>query len=234
MRALRSALPRKFFGAFISVFCLILHPVFLVPFIAGASVSYLHPEKISFQRIASAETTIDNDDSPSQTRKKGKGSANDSSEKKKKKELPNSGTLSETRNVGTSGSFVPAPWGDDVLSEEEPPIGGSVSRLNAREWIMKVVNNTKDTYSVSLQLVQLARGSKPLKSDYYSYTLKPGASAERKFTTNQTVVDCALKLTKWKNLTKSKKTGAEKTPQAESTRPRLVVEPLDSEPAAAQ
>lgn len=218
-------LRKRVLGSVISFACVLLNPVFLVPFIAGASFSYLHPERLSIPRKAFAES----ENSAAAKKRRAK----EEEEKKKKKELPTSGMLSETRHVGTSGSFVPAPWGEDLLGDQAPPIGGSVSRVGAREWIMKVVNNTKDTYSVSLELIQLTRGSKPLKSDYYSYTLKPEAKAERKFSTNQSVVDCALKLTKWKNLSKKKSAEEKKTPAAAAapTRSRLVVEPLEEKPA---
>ncbi len=220
---------KRLLGSIVAALCLVVNPVFLIPFIAGASFSYLHPEKLSIPRKAFAES--EKSYSSAAAKRKANEALAAEEKKKKKKELPSSGTLSQTRTAGTSGSFVPAPWGDDVLSDEAPPIGGSVSRVGARDWVMKVVNNTKDTYTVSLELVQLGRGSKPLKSDYYSYTLKPEAKVERKFSTNQNVADCALKLTKWKNVSKKKPAESGKTPAAVVTRPKLNVEPLEEQPA---
>lgn len=207
----------RFLSAPLLTLCsLVIHPVFSVPFVAGVAYSYFYPEYLPAPLQAFAETGIEGDqDSGDQ----GSGDADlvdlgsprpekldrDASGKKKKRELPATGVLSQTRSSGTAGNSVPAPWGSDALDKSAPPITGSVSRLGKDEWAVRIFNNSEDTYSVSVEVVQMGRGSKRLKSDNYSYTLKGKAKAEREFKANQGVTDCVLKLTRWKNLTAKKK-----------------------------
>lgn len=191
---------------------IVFHPVFLLPFIAGLSYSYLYSERYPTIRAVEAETRIIMQDSASRSDKAALNSATQQQAKPKKKELPKSGVLAQTRSSGTGASSVDVPWGSDVMKDKAPPITGSVSRLGARDWSLKVFNNTDDVYSASLEVLQFAKGGKRLKSDNYSYTLKPKERVERKFIANQGVVDCALNLSKWKNLSSSKRAVVQVTP----------------------
>lgn len=101
-------------------------------------------------------------------------------ESDKKKELPKSGNLSTSINSGSVSSSVPDPFGGIEIGEGEgSPISGSISRLDEDTWQMRVFNNSQDTYSVNLGVKQRDEDGRTLKSDSFSYTLKPGSSAER-------------------------------------------------------
>jgi len=127
-----------------------------------------------------------------------------------KKELPQSGSLSSSRIGGGEGVAVEGAWGGvEPFAAEKNPITGSVSRRNVRDWIMKVFNNSEDTYRVTVAVVQLDKGNKKLKSNTYSYTLKGGESKEREFTARPGTEQCALELKNWKNLTPPKPEGQE-------------------------
>ena len=191
------------------------NPVFFVPFIVGAAYSYSSSERLPGIYPASAENRVNWDDKETNPVRKSlaeKARQAAEADKEKKRELTKSGVLAQTHSSGTTGTGVEVPWGTDVLKDKPAPISGSVSRVGVRDWSMKLFNNSEDTYSASVEVVQMTRGGKRLKSDHYSYTLKAKQSAERKFSTNQSVTDCALNLTKWKNLSSKK---AEKTPKAD-------------------
>jgi hypothetical protein len=192
----------------LSTFSLLLNPLFFVPFVAGAAYSYFNADDLAGVRLASAENRVNWDDKDTNPVRKAlaeKAQKAAEEQKGKKKELSMGGVLSQTRSGGTAATEVDVPWGTDVLKEKPAPISGSVSRVGAREWVLRMFNNSEDTYSASVEVVQMARGGKRIKSDNYSYTLKAKQKAERKFSTNQQVTDCALNLTKWKNLTGDKK-----------------------------
>lgn len=134
-------------------------------------------------------------------------------EVKKQKDLPQSGTLSATSSAGTSAE-VPNPWGGVSLDDGKPnPISGSVSKVSANQWMMKVFNNSQDPYSVSLEVEQLDTSGRRARSDYFSYTLKAGASAQQPISASPQTRDMRLNLRSWKNLAK-KKPEATGTPAA--------------------
>ena len=121
-----------------------------------------------------------------------------------KKELPKSGSLSFSGSAGGNGSFgVGMPWGSD--EQGDSPISGSVSRAGTDAWMMRVFNNSKDTYSVSLRVVQKNERGTQVKSDSFSYVLKGGQKAERKVSSVPASKAGELMLDKWKNLTPKKK-----------------------------
>jgi hypothetical protein len=194
---------------------IVINPIFFVPFILGASYGYFYSDSLPGAETVSAEPNVNFDDKDTNPVRKeladrAKAAAED--QKKDKKKLAKSGVLAQTQSSGTNNTNIAVPWGEDVLKDKPAPISGSVSRIGARDWSMKLINNSEDTYSASVEVMQMARGGKRLKSDHYSYTLKPGDKIERKFTTNQSVTDCSLNLTKWKNLSGGKKKKAELTP----------------------
>lgn len=196
----------------IGLISLLLNPLFLVPFLAGATYGYFYSDKVGGVRLALADPKVgwdDKDTNPVRKALAEKARKSAEEQKKAKKELTKSGVLSQTRSGGTAATEVDVPWGTDVLKDKPAPISGSVSRVGPRDWMLRVFNNTEDTYSASLEVVQMARGGNRLKSDHYSYTLKPKQKVERKFSTLQTVTDCSLNLTKWKNLSGDKKKAAE-------------------------
>lgn len=119
---------------------------------------------------------------------------------KKETPLPKSGVISSSIDSGAGKRVVEMPWGQkDVTESDAPPVSGSVSRLNPREWIIKVFNNSEKTYSVSLRLTQFnARGGQT-RGDSFSYTLRPKQSAERTVPSASGSVDAQLKLENWKS-----------------------------------
>ena len=200
----------------LSIFSLLLNPLFFVPFLAGAAYSYFNADDMAGVRLALADNRVNWDDKDTNPVRKAlaeKARIADEGQKAKKKDIPQTGVLSQTHSGGTAATEVDVPWGTDVLNDKPAPISGSVSRVGARDWVLRLFNNSEDTYSTSVEVLQMARGGKRIKSDNFSYTLKAKQKAERKFSTTQQVTDCSLNLTKWKNLTgdKKKKAEAQKT-----------------------
>lgn len=123
---------------------------------------------------------------------------------KKEQELPKSGSLSSTISGVHGSRNVPGPWGGSSARTEDKaaPISGSVSKVSAREWRARIFNNSEDTYSVNLAVHQFDRNDKKIKSDSFSYTLKPGQSVDRPISALATTEQCSLDLLSWKKLNK--------------------------------
>jgi hypothetical protein len=134
-------------------------------------------------------------------------------EEKRQRELPKSGTLAGSLVSGYDSKAVDMPWGEEVGDKEAPPISGSVSRVGPNQWVARIFNNTPDRYSVDLEVVQIGESGARVRSDYFSYTLKPGETAERPVRTGANVAQCTLNLRNWKNLseiTRERAAAAEK------------------------
>jgi len=99
----------------------------------------------------------------------------------KKKEFPKSGVLSMVVPQGFGRTGISTISSPDLENDELPPIAGSVRRSGADSWIAKVSNNTEDSYSTSIRINQLSETGSIIKSDSFSYTLKPKGSVERTF-----------------------------------------------------
>ncbi len=115
-------------------------------------------------------------------------------------ELPESGTLSTSRTQGYVGSeAVDEPWGGvDASGETKSPISGSVSKISAREWKMFVKSNSEFKVYASVQVVQYALNGAKVKTDNFSYTLKPGESVERQVYATPQTASADLKLVSYK------------------------------------
>jgi hypothetical protein len=124
-------------------------------------------------------------------------------------ELPQKGTLSANVTGGTAGGVaVDGVWGgDDMWGEEPSPITGSVSKLSKREWVMKLINNSEDKYSVSVTVEQFNDKRKKVRGNNYSYTLDGGEKRDRVVKVLPQTETCSLKLKRWRNLTPKKKEG---------------------------
>lgn len=115
--------------------------------------------------------------------------------------LPKSGVLSRSLiDVSDSRSVGMPVGGVDAQGGEAAPISGSVSRLSAREWKMRVFNNTDETYSVSLEVEQRSASGTRIKGDSYSYTLKGKESKEQQIAAYANTVDCILTLKSWRRV----------------------------------
>lgn len=126
---------------------------------------------------------------------------------KKTTPLPKSGSLSVSGSSGYGNTVgVDLPWGGGAA-----PVSGSVSKLSQREWVVKVFNNSKDSYSVDVEVVSYGDGGKKLTSKFDSFNLKPKGKGERKVNVHPSTVSCALNLRNWKNLSESKKEASEET-----------------------
>jgi len=122
----------------------------------------------------------------------------------KKKQLPSSGSLSTSISTGAVDRKIPDVWGG-VDSKDEAPIAGSVSRLNPSTWQMKVFNNSSDTYSANLGVVQRNSRGSVVKTDSFSYTLRPNQSESRTIPAGLNATEAALDLRSFKNLSQKKR-----------------------------
>jgi hypothetical protein len=135
----------------------------------------------------------------------------------KEKELPKSGNLSTSVMSGAATTEVPDPFGGiDISDEESAPITGSVSRIDQDTWRMRVYNNSQDVYSVNLGVQQRDDSGRVLKTDNFSYTLKPGTSAEQSIQSASGAYEAGLDLRSYRKLSKPKSKGA---PEGESQAP---------------
>jgi hypothetical protein len=120
--------------------------------------------------------------------------------------LPPSGNLSTSLKSGAAEAEVPEPFGgEDISGEGLAPITGSVSRVTQDSWSMKVFNNTKDEYSVDLDVFQLNMQGQTVKTDSFSYRLKPGTSEQEKISAGIGARDAELNLRRWKNVSEEKR-----------------------------
>jgi len=119
------------------------------------------------------------------------------------RKLPGSGMLSRTQQGGNNVS-IDGVWGRDPSSSDPknaPPITGSVSRdEQGKKWRLSVANSTKDTYRAELELIQLDAASKKLKSDFFSFTLKGGATSARDVDAQGRSRNAEVRLVSWKKI----------------------------------
>ncbi len=142
-------------------------------------------------------------------------------EGKKKDPLPKSGTLSRSMSKGYQSTNVDMPWNKKNIGaglEVEAPISGSVSKLSSTQWVAKVFNNTEDTYTADLKVVQRNDRGVPIKSDSFTMTLKGKQSDSRFISATPATDDASLELVNWKNLSESKKK-KEATTESEAAAP---------------
>ena len=124
--------------------------------------------------------------------------------------LPSSGNLSTSLKSGAASAEVPEPFGgDDISGDQLAPITGSVSRATRDSWSMKVFNNTQDEYSVDLDVFQLNMAGQTVKTDSYSYRLKPGSSEQEMISAGIGARDAELNLRHYRNLSQEKRKRAE-------------------------
>ncbi len=129
--------------------------------------------------------------------------------------LPRSGSLSTSISTGAVNQKIPDVWGG-VDGKDEAPIAGSVSRLNPSTWQMKVFNNSKDTYSANLGVVQRNSRGSVVKSDSFSYTLRPNQSESRTIAAGLNATEAALDLRSFKNLSQKKREAEKATKISEA------------------
>ena len=122
---------------------------------------------------------------------------------KKKEELPQKGVLSTTVTKSYKNAKLDIPWGStDAVGGGVSPITGSVSRFSEKEWLVKVFNNSDKRYSFNVKVTQYSDRGSQVKSDSFSYTLKPKESVDRKLSRSSGARDAQLSLEGWKALDK--------------------------------
>jgi hypothetical protein len=128
------------------------------------------------------------------------------SEEKQEKKLPKSGLLAVSSIAGAGRSITGDLFGgEDIFGETLPPITGSVSRVGESSWRFSVSNNTKDAYTVNLDLIQKNESDSTIKFGSYSYTLKPGQKETEQVTAGTGAMKAELHLRSYRNLTPPKK-----------------------------
>jgi hypothetical protein len=129
------------------------------------------------------------------------------------KALPKSGNLATSSVSGAASAAIPDPFGEvDPSGRQISPITGSVSRSNADQWIVKIFNNSKQEYAVTVDVVQRAGrsgdgaygalGGSEVRRDSFSLTLKSGSFSERRVPAGVGAKEVELNLRSWKNLSK--------------------------------
>jgi len=127
-------------------------------------------------------------------------------EVEKDEKLPRSGLLSSASVGGYASKTVGEVWGGvDDRGEELAPVSGSVSRLSPREWVVRLTNNSEDTYAVSVELSMFNERGSRIKGDSFSYTLKPGQQTSRPVNGTPEVSEAQLYLRSWRNLSAEKR-----------------------------
>jgi hypothetical protein len=140
-------------------------------------------------------------------------------EKKEESSFPQTGTLASS-NPGSKTNSVDV-WSDENAKDtsQAPPISGSVSKVNGKDWIAKIFNNSDAPISANIAVVQLDKLNRKLNTQYFSVSLKPGESVDRKVNASSTTNQCYVELRGWKKKSvKSQKAEvAESSPPAESS-----------------
>lgn len=122
------------------------------------------------------------------------------------KDLPKKGSLATSSLSGAASATFPDPFGgNDPSGREISPISGSVSRISSEQWEMKVFNNSKDSYSVSVDIIQRDLRGSEVRRDSFSYALKPESSKSEKLPIGPGAYMAELNLRHWSNLTKKVK-----------------------------
>jgi hypothetical protein len=127
-------------------------------------------------------------------------------DEKKERKLPKSGLLAVSSIAGAGRSITGDLFGgEDIFGDTLPPITGSLSRLGEGKWRFSVSNNTKDTYSVNLDLIQKSESDSTVKFSSYSYTLRPGQRESDDAMAGTGAMKAELFLRSYRNLSEGRK-----------------------------
>ena len=119
----------------------------------------------------------------------------------KPKKLPKSGLLASTSISGAGNTIVTDTFGgEDLTGTDIAPITGSVSRLNEKTWSLKVFNNSDDTYSFSVDLIQKNDAGSVLSNSSYSFQLRARSSDSRQVQSVLNASGADLVLRTYRNL----------------------------------
>jgi len=117
---------------------------------------------------------------------------------KKKLNLPKSGELAALVLVEV-GVVGPIPWGSGKQVDSlKSPLLGSITQEEGN-WIVRISNTSKDRMlNASFELAQYNQNGQKVKSDPFSYSLRPQESVERPVRATSNVTRIILNLTDWK------------------------------------
>ncbi|MEY4700687.1 MAG: hypothetical protein RL326_874 [Pseudomonadota bacterium] len=120
----------------------------------------------------------------------------------KPSKLPKSGLLAVSSLSGAGNTVTTDAFGgEDFTGADVAPITGSVSRVGESSWVCKVFNNSKDEYSINVDLKQQDLNGSQVKFGSYSFRLKPGASDQITAEAGLNARRAELWLRSYKNLT---------------------------------
>ena len=120
--------------------------------------------------------------------------------------LPKSGLLAASSMSGAANTQIGDTFGDgDLTGKEIPPITGSVFRKGTDRWAFRVVNNSKDIYSVNVDLIQRNLSGAQVKFESYSYTLKPGARDGEEVGSGLGTMKAELNLRSYRNISEERR-----------------------------
>jgi hypothetical protein len=119
-------------------------------------------------------------------------------------DLPRSGELSRSINSGDPARRVPDTFGGiDILGNDQRALSGSVSRVDQEYWSVRVFNNSSDdTFSVNVGVKQFNEAGGVVKTDYFSYHLKPHTSTEQTVQAAPGASEASLELRNYRKTTK--------------------------------
>lgn len=119
--------------------------------------------------------------------------------KKEKKDLPKTGVLALYMSSASTNVKAPLPWGGVDASGDKPsPLTASILKREDG-WIIRIVNNSTDKgYSANFEFASYDAKGKKIKSDPFSYSLKPGERVERPSRGTENTAAAQVALTSWK------------------------------------
>ena len=113
-------------------------------------------------------------------------------------DLPKTGTLASWRLLGETDIAVELPWGtEDVIGKTPAPVTASIARLDRRNWIMRLFNNSDHHFRLSLEVLQFNDQGENLRSDYFTHNLRAGSSIDRRVPAVRHVVQIQVNLRDW-------------------------------------
>lgn len=118
---------------------------------------------------------------------------------KKKLNLPRSGEIASLVITNQDNVDAPMPWGaDKEIGNLNSPIMGSITQVG-ENWIVRITNSSEDrTLNANFDLQQYDSRGQKVRSDPFTYSLRPKESVERPVRAAMNITRVLLNLTDWK------------------------------------
>ncbi len=118
---------------------------------------------------------------------------------KKKLNLPRTGEIASLVITDQDNVDAPMPWGaDNQIGDLGSPIMGSITHVG-ENWIVRITNSTDDrTLNASFNLKQFDSRGRTVRSEPFTYSLRPKESVERRVRAALRISRVTLDLTDWK------------------------------------